>query len=59
MRPINIDWHVAGLQLVIYARALWSEANQSDLVLRFRDDVDQIIFIGPGLSDRGERSEER
>ena len=32
MRPVDVYRHVAGLQIVIDARALWSEANQGDLV---------------------------
>src|SRR6266852_5066316 len=33
--PIDVHGHIAGLQIVIDARAVWSEANQSDLVSRF------------------------
>ena len=32
MRSVNGYRHVAGLQFMVDARALWSEANQSDLV---------------------------
>ena len=30
----------------------WAEANQRDLVGRFRYDVDEIVFVGFGLGER-------
>jgi len=38
--------------LMIDAGAVWAEANQRDLVGRFRYDVDEIIFVGFGVGER-------
>src|SRR6267142_1644466 len=56
VRPVDVYRHVARLQIVIDPRAVWSETNQSDLVSGFRDDIEQIIFVGFGLSESGGRN---
>ena len=59
MRPIDIDWHVAGGYFVIDTGPARSETNQRNRVGSFRQNVDEVVFIRLGLSKgRGSAGEE-
>ena len=53
MRPIDIDWHIAGGHFVLEARAAWSKANQGNLVGSFGQNINEIVFVGFRLSESG------
>jgi hypothetical protein len=50
MRPVDIDWHVAGGYFVIDPGPARSEANQRNRVSSFRQNVNEVVFIRLGLS---------
>src|SRR6267142_6835794 len=45
VRAVNVDRHIAGGQIVIDARASWPKADQRNLVCRFRNYIDEIVFV--------------
>jgi hypothetical protein len=52
MRPVDIDWHVAGGHLVIDPRPARSETNQGNRVSSLRQNVNEVVFVRFGLCKR-------
>ena len=50
VRPVDIDWHVAGGHFVIDPGPARSETNQRNRVSSFRQNVDEVVLIRLGLS---------
>jgi hypothetical protein len=46
MRPVDVDWHVTGVDFALNARAVRPETNERDLVGAFGNDIEEVVLVG-------------